>query len=124
MGLGKTVEVLSLILANPPPASYSVGVQTPQGKIRSSATLVVCPVSLVGQWVDEANSKLAVDSSLRIHMYHGSRRIREPTRLANDFDLVVTSYETMEFDDKKGNSGEGLPPLGAIEWVGACCCLC
>jgi SWI/SNF-related matrix-associated actin-dependent regulator of chromatin subfamily A3 len=124
MGLGKTVEVLSLILANRPPASHGVGDKTPLGKIRSGATLVVCAVSLVGQWVDEAKSKLAADSGLRIHMYHGTNRIRDPMRLAKDFDLVVTTYATMasDFGGKKGNNGEGFPPLGDIEWVSACRC--
>ena len=55
------------------------------------ATLVVCAVSLVGQWLDEAKSKL--DGSLRLYMYHGSGRIRDAARLACDYDLVVTTYQ-------------------------------
>lgn len=49
-GLGKTVEVLALILSNPPPPSLVAGVTDPQsGFIQSRGTLVVCAVSLVGQ---------------------------------------------------------------------------
>jgi SNF2 family DNA or RNA helicase len=44
------------------------------------ATLVVCPVSLVGQWIAEAEAKLG--GSLRIHMYHGSGRIRDAEKYA------------------------------------------
>ena len=58
------------------------------------ATLVVCAVSLVGQWLDEAKSKL--DGSLCLYMYHGSRRIRDAARLASDYDLVVTTYQVRE----------------------------
>jgi hypothetical protein len=47
----------------------------------------VCAVSLVGQWVAEAQAKLG--GSLRIHMYHGQNRIRDPGRLATAFDLVT-----------------------------------
>ena len=47
--------------------------------------LQVCAVSLVGQWIAEAQAKLG--GSLRMHMYHGQGRIRDPARLAQ-FDLV------------------------------------
>ena len=52
---------------------------------------MICPVSLVGQWLEEARSKL--DGSLRLYMYHGGSRIRDARRLATDYDLVVTTYQ-------------------------------
>ena len=61
------------------------------GKICYRATLVVCAVSLVGQWMEEAKSKL--NGSLHMYQYHGQGRIRDPKRLAVDFDLVVTTYQ-------------------------------
>ncbi len=54
---------------------------------------MICSVSLVGQWLDEAKSKL--DGSLRLYMYHGSGRIRDAQRLATDYDLVVTTYQVL-----------------------------
>lgn len=73
MGLGKTVEVLGLVLSNPAPPLIIPGCLDPTtGKVLSRATLVVCAVSLVGQWCTEANSKLAGD--LKIYPYHGSSR--------------------------------------------------
>jgi replicative superfamily II helicase len=50
---------------------------------------VICAVSLVGQWVDEA--KRLCDNQLTIHPYHGSNRIRDPAKLAQ-YDIVVTTY--------------------------------
>lgn len=52
---------------------------------------MVCAVSLVGQWLDEAKSKL--DGSLRLYMYHGPGRIRDVGHLATNYDLVVTTYQ-------------------------------
>lgn len=57
MGLGKTVEILSLIVTSPAPK-----IAPPSGKqkarqqrlVRSGATLVVCPMSMLGQWRSEA----------------------------------------------------------------------
>lgn len=40
MGLGKTVEVMALTLANPPPPSLVAGQTAPCGRILSRATLV------------------------------------------------------------------------------------
>ena len=141
MGLGKTIEVLGLVLSNPPPANWvkdgdPVGTtcvspsehafnKTPDGGLagglrnapatafRSTATLVVCAVSLVGQWIDEARSKLDTVNGLRIHMYHGQKRIRDPERLANDYDLVVTTYQTIASD--RGKHGLNHP-TAQVEW--------
>jgi hypothetical protein len=47
MGLGKTVEILALVLANPAPPSVVSGetVKTPLGSfVNSRATLVICKV--------------------------------------------------------------------------------
>ena len=117
MGLGKTVEVLALCLANPA-RQFTRGEKTAAGHLRSRATLVVCAVSLVGQWIEEAKQKTA--GSLRIHMYHGPNRIRDAKRLANDFDLVVTTYATLSYDCGTKRSAAGFStantPLHNIQW--------
>lgn len=65
MGLGKTIEMLGLCLANPSPP-IARGAKDDNGRFLSRATLVVCAVSLVGQWIEEAKSKTA--GSMSIHM--------------------------------------------------------
>lgn len=73
MGLGKTVEVLGLVLSNPAPPSVVSGmIDADSGKIMSRGTLVVCAVSLVGQWCQEAQKKLS--GSLKMYPYHGQSR--------------------------------------------------
>ena len=133
MGLGKTIEVLALILAQKPPQGWiehgetlgkagaiaectnmanGTNVKKPH---RSGATLVICAVSLVGQWIDEAKSKLDEDSGLRILMYHGQNRIKDPKKIAENYDLVVTTYQTLAADRSRTN------PLGEIEFYRLVC---
>jgi len=113
MGLGKTVISLGLILAAPQSAAekaekaakHAAAVAAAGSNaaararvlVPTGATLVVCMVSIVGQWIEEARSKLAADSELKIHMYHNTNREKDPAKLAK-FDLVVTTYQTLGTD--------------------------
>ncbi|GAX72705.1 hypothetical protein CEUSTIGMA_g161.t1 [Chlamydomonas eustigma] len=116
MGLGKTVEVLALILSAPPPLSLVSGIphMMEPSRLTSRATLVVCAVSLVGQWVVEAKSKSA--GSLKILQYHGSSRERDPRKIASDYDLVVTTYQTLGSDYHRDSKVDDFAPLGKIYW--------
>ena len=59
------------------------------------ATLVVCAVSLVGQWADEA--KMKTDGRLRILQYHGQGRARYSAQeLARDYDGKMGSTLVLE----------------------------
>ena len=76
MGLGKTIQLLSLIAA----AAAGPG-----------PTLLVCPMSVVGNWQREA-ARFTPD--LRVHVHHGADRLdggRCPPRWPA-VDLVITSY--------------------------------
>jgi superfamily II DNA or RNA helicase len=77
MGLGKTIQLLSLISA--------------QASEAARPTLLVCPMSLVGNWQREA-ARFTPD--LRVHVHHGADRL-DGDSLASalaDADLVITSY--------------------------------
>jgi SWI/SNF-related matrix-associated actin-dependent regulator of chromatin subfamily A3 len=58
-------------------------------------TLVVCALSLVGQWQEEA--KKFCSDKIKICAYHGGNRIRDPKRLS-EYDIVVTTYQTLGAD--------------------------
>lgn len=130
MGMGKTVITAALVLANPAPAdrdsqqwadawaSAATG-----GKTRARGTLVVCPVSLVGQWVQEATEKMEA-AAPKVYRYYGGSRITDPEQL-KDFDIVVTTYAVLA-SDYAGNTKEAkacitsgrrwTPPLERLAW--------
>jgi hypothetical protein len=59
-----------------------------------TATLIICPMSLIGQWVDEINS-YTTPGLIRVLMYYGSDRTRGPVGDGNlsSYDVVVTTYD-------------------------------
>ncbi|MGC4895392.1 SNF2-related protein [Micromonospora sp. DT31] len=82
MGLGKTVQLLALLAGDPPQAG---------------PTLLVCPMSLVGNWQREA-AKFA--PGLRVHVHHGAERARGEgfAGAVAAADLVLTTYSVAARD--------------------------
>jgi SNF2-related domain/SNF2 Helicase protein/Helicase conserved C-terminal domain len=85
MGLGKTVQVLALV---------ALDRSTPT---TLGPTLLVCPMSLVGNWQREAER---FTPDLRIHVHHGSDRARGEgfEQAVESADLVVTTYNVAARD--------------------------
>jgi superfamily II DNA or RNA helicase len=94
MGLGKTIQLLSLL------ASSAAG-----------PTLLVCPMSLVGNWQREA-AKFTPD--LRVHVHHGADRLdgAELTAVLAGADLVITTY---------GVAVKDREALAEISWARLVC---
>ncbi len=88
MGLGKTVQLLALLT------------DERAQKAAPGPTLLVCPVSLVGNWRREAER---FAPGLRVHVQHGPDR---PTgnalaRIVGNCDLVVTTYGVVTRDARE-----------------------
>mmetsp|Transcript_98335 Transcript_98335/g.194890 ORF Transcript_98335/g.194890 Transcript_98335/m.194890 type:complete len:1264 (-) Transcript_98335:250-4041(-) len=91
MGMGKTIQAISLMLARP----------------QKAPTLVVCPMAAVHQWVTEIE-RFTVPGSLRTLVYHGSQK----ANLAASFrkvDVVVTTYQTLETDYRRVMNQQRIP---------------
>ncbi|MFE6051107.1 SNF2-related protein [Kitasatospora sp. NPDC056446] len=124
MGLGKTVQTLALLAVEK--AEQGPGPSGPSGPAEQSEqseqsgrpgraeqakgdtgpTLLVCPMSLVGNWQREAER---FAPALRCHVHHGSGRLGA-ARLAEAVrgtDLVITTYGLVQRD---------LAALRAIRW--------
>ena len=100
MGMGKTVSMLAVVAREPRSLDHA----------EDGGTLVVCDVSLIGQWADEIVSKCA---QLSVHVYHGPRRIRD-TEMLKGFDVVITSYSTLASDSRRTDDRTG--PLQNLNW--------
>ena len=82
MGLGKTLQALAMISA------------IRQDKTEINASLVVCPASLLENWVREAH-RFCPQFSVLAH--HGPNRTCNPEELRKH-DLIITSYGTLVRD--------------------------
>ena len=96
MGLGKTIQLLSLVAGQP----------------AGHPTLLVCPMSLVGNWQREA-ARFTPD--LRVHVHHGADRLDGESLaavLAGGTDLVITTY---------GVATRDQAALGQVTWARVVC---
>jgi SNF2 family DNA or RNA helicase len=96
MGLGKTVQLLALIASVPP---------------GNRPTLLVCPMSLVGNWQREAQR---FTPQLRVHVHHGAERLAgdELAAALADADLVITTY---------GIANRDRDALSQMRWIRVVC---
>ncbi len=85
MGLGKTVQLLAL-LAHDTDGTDADGVD-----VDPRPSLLICPMSLVGNWQREA-ARFA--PHLRVHVHHGTERTKGASfaRAVDAADLVITTY--------------------------------
>ncbi|UFS95678.1 DEAD/DEAH box helicase [Nocardia huaxiensis] len=94
MGLGKTVQVLALLVHERENTSGAADIDSTE---RVGPTLLVCPMSVVGNWQREAE-RFAPD--LRVLVHHGAARRSGPEfdAAVADSDLVVTTYALLARD--------------------------
>ena len=82
MGLGKTLQTLMLL-------------EDTHAEHTGAPSLVVAPTSVVFNWAAEAQK---FTPHLRVYVHHGpNRRDKLPT---DEFDIIVTSYALLRYDDK------------------------
>jgi SNF2 family DNA or RNA helicase len=113
MGLGKTIQTIALmastmISAKSPSSSTSADNKTEEKEEKEvyeghRITLIVTPLALIHQWVDEIVSKTE-EGKLRILKHHGPNRTKDPA-VFKDYDVIVTTYQVVASDmpstDKK-----------------------
>jgi superfamily II DNA or RNA helicase len=103
MGLGKTVQLLALLIAEREQHSDGSGHRR---RKRLAPTLLVCPMSVAGNWQREAER---FAPGLRVHVHHGRERLadEEFARVARANDLVITTFALASRDRET---------LGTVQW--------
>jgi len=92
MGLGKTIQVIAVLL-------HERKTRTP------GPTLVVCPMSVVGNWYKEVER---FAPCLQVMIHHGENRVKESfAEEVSPYDVVITTYALAHRD---------LEYLCAVEW--------
>jgi SNF2 family DNA or RNA helicase len=101
MGLGKTVQVLGLVASQHEAA----------GDAKAGPTLLVCPMSVVGNWEQEA-ARFTPD--LSVHVHHGADRLsgEELSAALGGADLVITTYGLAARDQEE---------LSQVPWARVVC---
>lgn len=94
MGLGKTIQIIALLLMDMPD--------------KSSPALIVCPTSLIANWVREIER---FGPSLETHVHRGSHRTGVSSGLQRS-QVVITTYDTIVND---------ISIFSGLEWSWVIC---
>lgn len=127
MGLGKTIQSLSLILSRPHPkypisedapryADMSPNSKSAAAKIPKEVgrgTLVVAPLALIKQWEAEIERRTEPSHRLRVLVHHGPNRARDP-RALRKYDVVITTYDVIRSEHSQSSSASD----GQVDAVG------
>ncbi|WWC62158.1 uncharacterized protein I303_104750 [Kwoniella dejecticola CBS 10117] len=120
MGLGKTLSMLSLVLA------------TTKDKVdakSSKATLIVCPLSVLSNWEKQIGDHVA-HGQLTFYTYHGASK-DVTAKTLEQYDVIITTYNAVAaeapIDPSKNHrspqkakkakvTGSGAGPLFGVIW--------
>ncbi|KAH8144389.1 uncharacterized protein LAJ45_11635 [Morchella importuna] len=119
MGLGKTLTILSLIVSYLDEArvlnTRNGLLSVHEEKIRSGATLIVAPVSVLGNWEEQIAVHIQ-PKALRYFVYYGKNKPTDP-QLLSQYDIVFTSFQTLTQEwSKPAQNSSSCGPLYTINW--------
>ncbi|KAF7553640.1 hypothetical protein G7046_g7043 [Stylonectria norvegica] len=135
MGLGKTLEILGLIILHPRPSPITITTFEIEAELTpTSATLIVTPESLREQWMSEISRHAP---GLSVKFYAGCKSLPDDQRdnynqeLAS-YDVIVTTYAVLSAElhysltppDRPRRHEKAYPftksPLVQISWWRVC----
>ncbi|KAI5852744.1 SNF2 family N-terminal domain-containing protein [Morchella snyderi] len=117
MGLGKTIQTISLILCHTHPSHQIAGNSSLSPDSKKAAvklpsdlekgTLVVAPLALIKQWEAEIERRTEDSHKMRVRVHHGPSRAKDPA-LLRKYDVVITTYDVIR-SEHKDTEGNGRP---------------
>ncbi|NXE54631.1 HLTF factor, partial [Casuarius casuarius] len=75
-------------------------------------TLIICPLSVLSNWIDQFEQHTSQDFHLNIYVYYGSDRNKDPAILSEQ-DVVLTTYNVLATDYGIRDDS----PLHKIKWL-------
>ncbi|XP_064372504.1 helicase-like transcription factor isoform X2 [Dromaius novaehollandiae] len=75
-------------------------------------TLIICPLSVLSNWIDQFEQHTSQDFHLNIYIYYGSDRNKDPAILSEQ-DVVLTTYNVLATDYGIRDDS----PLHKIKWL-------
>ncbi|XP_037551513.1 helicase-like transcription factor [Nematolebias whitei] len=78
--------------------------------LSARTTLIICPLSVLSNWLDQFEQHVHSNVKLNIYLYYGSERNRSKKFLSSQ-DVVITTYNILSADF--GNKS----PLHGIKWL-------
>ncbi|RVX20005.1 DNA repair protein RAD5A [Vitis vinifera] len=116
MGLGKTIMTIALLLAHSEKdlskkaAKFSGfhKLKKQENTLTSGGNLIICPMTLLGQWKAEIETH-AQPGSLSVYVHYGQGRLKDAKILAQN-DVVITTYGVLasEFSPEHAEDNGGL----------------
>ncbi|KAG1969627.1 helicase-like transcription factor [Pimephales promelas] len=76
------------------------------------ATLILCPLSVLSNWLDQFEQHIRADVTLNVYLYYGPERSRSVSLLSGQ-DVVLTTYNVLSSDF--GNKASS--PLHKVNWL-------
>lgn len=108
MGLGKTVQTLACMIANPP--------RDEDKKRKTKATLIVVPSAVILQWMEEIRNHAEASMFPKVMHYKSSSGI--DAAVLEDLDIVITSYHEVmrQFPYPDQKERERIAHMGHQKW--------
>ncbi|XP_052769521.1 helicase-like transcription factor [Mya arenaria] len=79
-------------------------------------TLIVCPLSVLSNWLDQLENHVDPRVHLSIYLYYGSGRTSDVHLLENQ-DVVITTYSTVAADFRRHEGKKVGAPLRRVRWL-------
>ncbi|XP_061700435.1 helicase-like transcription factor isoform X2 [Syngnathoides biaculeatus] len=86
--------------------------KSPHEALSAGATLIVCPLSVLSNWLDQFEEHVRADVKLNVYMYHGPDR-NKSTKFLTSQDVVLTTYNVLASDFTSNIRS----PLHEINWL-------
>jgi SWI/SNF-related matrix-associated actin-dependent regulator of chromatin subfamily A3 len=96
MGLGKTLEMISLLVADNDKAGHKTG-----------TTLIVAPLSVMSNWSSQIKQHVRRSNALSVYIYHGAGRVNMQAKDFAEYDVIITTYQTLASDYMPKGKGNG-----------------